>query len=435
LQTDFAEIGAGEGERSKFRSLSRAARFPNLESCVMGGDSGPVDHRSAFACESRACWPWQFHVLNAERTVAELKLHTTAERFVELVVAMSNCVEIADANKSKDYAAFATPPNGWKRGEKSMMRKLHRAVVDNGYEAGARCDDMFMNCGWEDDEAGALAEAEDGTVLKRTAPVYIGPGIGVFQEAKSDPLRVLVQLVGQIDDMAFDVPFNEWRHARDDFRPLALYPLIVHRQQRHLKRLNGELIRPKTKFAETTNCVALHKPRGSRDTPLKSARVYQATDWLNAIRAVYTGHRSAVLKGWQSHDADPLFKFLTNPTRETKNAALIILYAMLGQQQSPPPIGGTASETGDVDAGGVDDEPAPPGRPGRLPKPEKQKHAIRANELRKATPQTPWKEVAQTVNRDFGLEGSAAYADPKKPHVYSVWREVFGDKAKKKKRG
>ena len=302
----------------------------------MGDDSGPVDHRSAFACESRACWPWQFYILNAERTVAELKLNTTAERLVELVVAMSNCVEIADANDSQDYAAFATPLNRWKRGEKSIMRNLSRAVADNGFEAGAKCDSMFMNCGWEDDEARALEEAKDGTVLRRTAPVCIGPGIRVFQEAKSDPLRVLVQLVAQIDHMAFDVPFNEWRHAQGDFQPLALYPLIVHRQQRYPERRNGELIWPKTKFVETTNCVALHMPRGSRDTPLKSARVWQATIWLNAIQAVYTHHRAAVLKGWQSHDADPLFKFLSNPTRETANAASIILYAMLGEQQSPP---------------------------------------------------------------------------------------------------
>lgn len=35
LQRWPAEIGAGESERSKFRSLSRAARLPNLESCVM----------------------------------------------------------------------------------------------------------------------------------------------------------------------------------------------------------------------------------------------------------------------------------------------------------------------------------------------------------------------------------------------------------------
>ena len=85
----------------------------------------------------------------------------------------------------------------------------------------------------------------------------------------------------------------------------------------------------------------------------------------------------------------------------------------------------------------IDDPPAPKGTPGRIPDPEKTKHASRANALRGTTPPTTWKVIAQLVNKEFSLAGDNAYADPLKGkrHIRSVHREHHGDKAQKKKRG
>ena len=66
LQRRPAEIGAGESERSKFRSLSRAARFPNLESCSMASESVDAFLISERDKQERSVAP---SVANANETV------------------------------------------------------------------------------------------------------------------------------------------------------------------------------------------------------------------------------------------------------------------------------------------------------------------------------------------------------------------------------
>ncbi len=285
----------------------------------MGDDNGPVDHWVRFADEAIAEWPWRFHVLNVEQTAAAVCPGTRPERFAELLIAACKTVDEATAHDSTDYVAFAKPPNGWKRGEKSMMRRFCNAV--------AKQDRQLFKL---------------GVVVETISDVHPIPRPGdddpwsIKESAKYTPLQTLIWLIERFrGGGVLDVPFDEWRYAEGDFRLLEIFPLIVGSATPHHEI--GERF-SSSDHVKTTNCMALHTPRGSRDTARKSARVRQTLIYLELMTSVYRQHNEAVRQAWSSAD-DPVFQFLSTPTRATKEKALLFLWTVLDQQNRRPADG------------------------------------------------------------------------------------------------
>lgn len=272
--------------------------------------------------KATAEWPWRFHVLNVEQSAKTVCPGTNPERFAELLIAVSNTVEEAAANDSTDYVAFAKPPNGWKRGEKLAMRRLCAAVAKPDCslsELGIALDKVSDPHPWPKPGRGGHGNPWEPTV---------------FKSADERPLLTLVELIDRFrNGGALDVPFDEWRHIDGDFRPLAIFKLIVGS---HIlpHRVNGELMNyPDGDEVKFTNCVALHTPRGSRDTARKSARTWQARNLLGLLNSVYSRHFEVVHRAWPT-PGDPVFQLICNPTPATVRAARLFLWREINQQNS-----------------------------------------------------------------------------------------------------
>ena len=119
-----------------------------------------------------------------------------------------------------------------------------------------------------------------------------------------------------------------------------------------------------------------------------------------ALRTVGTAEKfvpinpATAIEHWESESATELFDGVSDATLERLVIALVRerrkVDAAINGDSSPVKI-------------------APKGTPGRKADPQKDRHAMRSNELRASTPQTSWKDCATVINSEFELTDDRAY--------------------------